>query len=93
VAPTLVGPRLVDFGSVVAHTAVLLSFNWTAAHIFLDGRDGLLPPVVCKVHPNQEAARYTILTGVIVGLFAAVMSIGRDGRPKNIGRCLRLCGV
>ena len=78
---------LVDFGSVVAHTAVLLVFQLGQPRIFFSiARDGLLPPVFAKVHPRFKTPHVTtILTGVIVGLFAAVMSIDEMVDLTNIG--------
>ncbi len=78
---------LVDFGSVVAHTAVLLVFQLGQPRIFFSmARDGLLPPVFAKVHPKFKTPHVTtILTGVIVGLFAAVMSIDEMVDLTNIG--------
>ncbi len=49
-------------------------------------RDGLLPPVFAKVHPKFKTPHVTtILTGVIVGGFAAVMSIDEMVDLTNIG--------
>ncbi|MCU1264039.1 MAG: amino acid permease-associated region [Acidobacteria bacterium] len=78
---------LVDFGSVVAHTAVLLVFQLGQPRIFFSmARDGLLPPVFAKVHPKFKTPHVTtIMTGVIVGLFAAVMSIDEMVDLTNIG--------
>jgi APA family basic amino acid/polyamine antiporter len=78
---------IVDFGSVVAHTAVLLVFQLGQPRIFFSiARDGLLPPVFAKVHPRFKTPHVTtILTGVIVGLFAAVMSIDEMVDLTNIG--------
>ena len=78
---------IVDFGSVVAHTAVLLVFQLGQPRIFFSiARDGLLPPVFAKVHPKFKTPHVTtILTGVIVGLFAAVMSIDEMVDLTNIG--------
>ena len=68
---------IVAFGSVVAHTAVLLVFQLGQPRIFFSmARDGLLPPVFASVHPKYKTPHVTtILTGVVVGGFAAVMSI------------------
>ncbi|HZE73581.1 MAG TPA: amino acid permease [Pyrinomonadaceae bacterium] len=78
---------IVAFGSVVAHTAVLLVFQLGQPRIFFSiARDGLLPPVFAKVHPRFKTPHVTtILTGVIVGAFAAVMSIDEMVDLTNIG--------
>jgi APA family basic amino acid/polyamine antiporter len=78
---------IVSFGSVVAHTAVLLVFQLGQPRIFFSiARDGLLPPVFAKVHPKFKTPHVTtILTGVIVGAFAAVMSIDEMVDLTNIG--------
>jgi APA family basic amino acid/polyamine antiporter len=78
---------VVAFGSVVAHTAVLLVFQLGQPRIFFSmARDGLLPPVFAKVHPKFKTPHVTtILTGVIVGGFAAVMSIDEMVDLTNIG--------
>ncbi|HYX27054.1 MAG TPA: amino acid permease [Pyrinomonadaceae bacterium] len=78
---------LVAFGSVVAHTAVLLVFQLGQPRIFFSmARDGLLPPVFAKVHPRFKTPHVTtILTGVLVGGFAAVMSIDEMVDLTNIG--------
>src|SRR5204862_2932556 len=78
---------VVAFGSVVAHTAVLLVFQLGQPRIFFSmARDGLLPPVFARVHPRFKTPHVTtILTGVIVGGFAAVMSIDEMVDLTNIG--------
>ena len=78
---------IVAFGSVVAHTAVLLVFQLGQPRIFFSmARDGLLPPVFASVHPKFKTPHVTtILTGIIVGGFAAVMSIDEMVDLTNIG--------
>jgi APA family basic amino acid/polyamine antiporter len=78
---------VIAFGSVVAHTAVLLVFQLGQPRIFFSmARDGLLPPVFAKVHPRFKTPHITtILTGVIVAGFAAFMSIDEMVDLTNIG--------
>ena len=78
---------IVALGSVVAHTAVLLVFQLGQPRIFFSiARDGLLPPVFAKVHPRFKTPHVTtILTGVLVGGFATVMSIDEMVDLTNIG--------
>ncbi|HKP86180.1 MAG TPA: amino acid permease [Blastocatellia bacterium] len=78
---------IVAFGSVIAHTAVLLVFQLGQPRIFFSmARDGLLPPVFAKVHPRFRTPHIsTILTGVFVASFAAVASIDEMVDLTNIG--------
>jgi APA family basic amino acid/polyamine antiporter len=78
---------IVAFGSVVAHTAVLLVFQLGQPRIFFSmARDGLLPSRFASVHPRFKTPYVTtILTGVLVGGFAAVMSIDEMVDLTNIG--------
>ncbi len=93
VALTHVAPQarwqggVIAFGSVIAHTAVLLVFQLGQPRIFFSmARDGLLPPVFAKVHPKFKTPHVTtILTGVIVAGFAAFMSIDEMVDLTNIG--------
>ena len=78
---------IVAFGSVIAHTAVLLVFQLGQPRIFFSmARDGLLPSTFASVHPRFKTPHVTtILTGVLVGGFAAVMSIDEMVDLTNIG--------
>ncbi|MEW6735153.1 MAG: amino acid permease [Acidobacteriota bacterium] len=77
----------VAFGSVVAHTAVLLVFQLGQPRIFFSmGRDGLLPPVFSRVHKRFKTPHITtILTGVAVAGTAAFSSIESMVDLTNIG--------
>jgi APA family basic amino acid/polyamine antiporter len=78
---------VVAFGSVVAHTAVLLVFQLGQPRIFFAmSRDGLLPPFFAKVHPRFRTPHVgTIITGVLVGGFAMVTSLEEMVDLTNIG--------
>jgi APA family basic amino acid/polyamine antiporter len=89
VAPTGVTlpQTVVAFGSVVAHTAVLLVFQLGQPRIFMSmARDGLLPPVFASVHPRFKTPHVTtILTGLFVGVIAAFANIESMLNLTNIG--------
>ena len=78
---------IVAFGSVVAHTAVLLVFQLGQPRIFFSmARDGLLPPSFARVHPRFRTPHVTtILTGVAVGVCAMFTSIDEMVDLTNIG--------
>jgi len=78
---------IVAFGSVVAHTAVLLVFQLGQPRIFFSmARDGLLPQSFAKVHPRFRTPHVTtILTGVAVGICAMFTSIDEMVDLTNIG--------
>jgi len=78
---------IVAFGSVIAHTAVLLVFQLGQPRIFFSmARDGLLPSTFASVHPKFKTPHVTtILTGVFVGVFAAFASIDEVIDLTNIG--------
>jgi basic amino acid/polyamine antiporter, APA family len=78
---------IVAFGSVVAHTAVLLVFQLGQPRIFFSmARDGLLPKSFAKVHPRFRTPHVTtIVTGLLVGLCAMFTSIDEMVDLTNIG--------
>ncbi len=78
---------IVAFGSVVAHTAVLLVFQLGQPRIFFSmARDGLLPSSFARVHPRFQTPHVTtILTGVAVGVTAMFTSIDEMVDLSNIG--------
>ena len=88
VAPHATGiSAVVAFGSVVAHTAVLLVFQMGQPRIFFSmARDGLLPQTFAKVHPRFKTPYVTtIVTGVIVGIISSLASIDEMVDLTNIG--------
>ena len=78
---------IVAFGSVVAHTAVLLVFQLGQPRIFFSmARDGLLPQSLARVHPRFRTPHVTtILTGVVVAVFATFTTIDEMVDLTNIG--------
>jgi APA family basic amino acid/polyamine antiporter len=78
---------VVAFGSVVAHTAVLLVFQLGQPRIFFAmARDGLLPRVFAKVHPKFRTPHVTtIVTGGFVGVTAMFTSLDEMVNLTNIG--------
>jgi basic amino acid/polyamine antiporter, APA family len=78
---------VIAFGSVVAHTAVLLVFQMGQPRIFFSmSRDGLLPKSFSKVHPKFKTPYITtILTGVVVGITSMFTSIDEMVDLTNIG--------
>ncbi|MGZ8797289.1 MAG: amino acid permease [Thermoanaerobaculia bacterium] len=78
---------VVAFGSVVAHTAVLLVFQLGQPRIFFAmSRDGLLPPFFSRVHPKYGTPHVaTIITGVFVAVAALFSSLDEMVDLTNIG--------
>lgn len=78
---------VIAFGSVIAHTAVLLVFQLGQPRIFFSmARDGLLPSVFASVHPRFKTPHVTtILTGVFVGGIAAFATVDEMVSLTNIG--------
>jgi APA family basic amino acid/polyamine antiporter len=79
--------KVVAFGSVIAHTAVLLVFQLGQPRIFFAmSRDGLLPPFFARVHPRFRTPHVsTIITGVFVGVAALFSSLDEMVDLTNIG--------
>jgi basic amino acid/polyamine antiporter, APA family len=78
---------LVAFGSVVAHTAVLLVFQLGQPRIFFAmAHDGLLPAWCAAVHPQYGTPHVTtILTGAVVAVFAGFFPVDEIVDLTNIG--------
>ncbi len=78
---------IIAFGSVIAHTAVLLVFQLGQPRIFFSmARDGLLPQKFATVHPKYRTPVVTtIATGLAVGVTAMFTTIDEMVDLTNIG--------
>ena len=78
---------VVAFGSIIAHTAVLLVFQLGQPRILMAmSRDGLLPSAFGRTHQRFRTPHVaTILTGLFVGLGAALASFEEMADLCSIG--------
>ena len=78
---------LVSAGAVAGITSVLLVMLLSQPRIFFSmSRDQLLPPGVSKVHPRFGTPYITtIITGLVVALFAGLLRIDVVGEMTSIG--------
>jgi basic amino acid/polyamine antiporter, APA family len=79
--------EIVAFGSVVAHTAVLLVFQMGQPRIlYAMSRDRLLPRFMSRTHPRFRTPHVaTILTGLFVAAGSALASLEEMSDLCNIG--------
>jgi basic amino acid/polyamine antiporter, APA family len=78
---------IVAFGSIIAHTAVLLVFQLGQPRILYSmARDGLLPKKFRDIHPRFKTPHTaTILTGVFVAVGSAFANLEEMADLCNIG--------
>jgi APA family basic amino acid/polyamine antiporter len=78
---------IISLGAVFATTSVLVVFQLGQPRIFFSmARDGLLPEWASRVHPTHRTPHVTtILTGVVVAVFATFMNINEVVELTNIG--------
>ena len=78
---------IIAFGAVFATTSVLLVFQIGQPRIFFSmARDGLLPGWAASVHKRFRTPHVTtILSGVIVAVFAGIANINKVIELCNIG--------
>jgi APA family basic amino acid/polyamine antiporter len=89
------------FGSVVALAAtialpsvVLLMMYGQTRIFFVMARDGLLPPVLATVHPKFKTPWIiTLVTGIVVAVFAAFLPVGRLVDYSNSGTLFAFAAV
>ncbi len=78
---------IVSLGAVAGLTSVLLVLLLGQSRVFFAiARDGLLPPAFSRVHPRFRTPYVpTVLTGVLVGVAAALLPIQEIAELTNIG--------
>ena len=78
---------IISLGAVAGLTSVLLVLLLGQSRIFFAiSRDGLLPPSFSRVHPRFRTPYIpTIVTGIAVGLMAALLPIEEIAELTNIG--------
>jgi len=78
---------LVKIGAIVGLVSVMMVQLIGQPRIFFTmAKDGLLPPVMARVHPKHKTPYVTtIATGIAVGLAASVLPIGIVGELVSIG--------
>jgi APA family basic amino acid/polyamine antiporter len=89
------------FGNIVALAAtialpsvVLLMMYGQTRIFFVMARDGLLPPVLSTVHPRFKTPWIiTLVTGVVVALFAAFLPVGQLADYSNSGTLFAFAAV
>jgi basic amino acid/polyamine antiporter, APA family len=79
--------NLIGLAAGLALPSVILMMMFGQTRIFfVMSRDGLLPPVLSKVHPKFHTPHIiTIITGVFVALFAAFFPVGALADISNSG--------
>ncbi|HMB56119.1 MAG TPA: amino acid permease [Arenimonas sp.] len=79
--------NLIGLAAALALPSVVLMMIYGQTRIFFTmSRDGLLPPILAKVHPTFNTPHVvTILTGIAVSLFAAMFPVGILADISNSG--------
>jgi APA family basic amino acid/polyamine antiporter len=82
--------KLIKLGAIAGLSSVILVMLLGQSRVFYSmARDGLLPPVVSRVHPRFRTPWITsIVTGIGVAFFSAVFSVREAGSLCSIGTLL-----
>jgi APA family basic amino acid/polyamine antiporter len=82
--------RIIKLGAIAGLSSVILVMMLGQTRVFWTmSRDGLLPPFVSRVHPRFKTPWIiTIVTGVVVAFFGAVLPVRDAGNLCNIGTLL-----
>jgi APA family basic amino acid/polyamine antiporter len=81
---------LVNVGAVVGLASVVLVLLLGQSRVFYAmSRDGLIPPLYCKIHPTFRTPWIgTIVTGMFAGLLAGLVPLSILGELVSIGTLL-----
>jgi APA family basic amino acid/polyamine antiporter len=81
---------IIKLGAIAGLSSVILVMMLGQTRVFWSmSRDGLLPPFVSRVHPRFRTPwLITIVTGLVVSFFAAVLPVRDAGNLCNIGTLL-----
>jgi APA family basic amino acid/polyamine antiporter len=82
--------RFIKFGAIAGLSSVILVMMLGQTRVFWTmSRDGLLPPIIARVHSRfQTPWLITIATGVVVAFFGAVLPVADAANLCNIGTLL-----
>ena len=82
--------QLIELGAICGLSSVILVMLYGQSRVFWAmTRDGLLPPMVNRIHPRFRTPWITsIVTGLIVAFFAAMFNVREAGSLCNIGTLL-----
>src|SRR5712664_3303561 len=82
--------QLIKLGAIAGLSSVILVMLLGQSRVFYSmARDGLLPPVISKVHPRFRTPWITsIITGIGVAFFSAVFTVREAGSLCSIGTLL-----
>ena len=87
--------NLIGLAAGLALPSVVLMMMFGQTRIFfVMSRDGLLPPVLSKIHPRYNTPHViTIITGIGVALFAAFFPVGLLANISNSGTLFAFAAV
>ena len=82
--------RIIKLGAIAGLSSVILVMMLGQTRVFWSmSRDGLLPPLISRVHPRFKTPWViTIATGVVVAFFGGVLPVRDAGNLCNIGTLL-----
>jgi APA family basic amino acid/polyamine antiporter len=87
--------QLIALAATIALPSVVLMMMYGQTRIFfVMARDGLLPPVLSTVHPKFKTPWIiTLVTGVVVAVFAAFLPVGQLADYSNSGTLFAFAAV